>query len=54
MFQKTIQAKDISADGQEQGLIRGHTAYAEVAEGIVGHEVDFDPASALYQESDKV
>ena len=46
MFQKIIQAKDISADGHEQGLIEEHTAYAEVAERIIGHKVDWALASA--------
>ena len=46
MFQKTIQAKDISAEGHEQGLVDKHTAYAQVAKRIIGHKVDWALASA--------
>ena len=31
VFQKIIQAKVMSADDHEQGLVEEHTAYAEVA-----------------------
>ena len=46
VFQKIIQANDISADDHEQGLMGEHTAYAEVAKGVIGHEVDWALSSA--------
>ena len=46
MFQKIIQAKVISADDNEQGLIEELTAYAEVAKGIIGHKIDYELSSA--------
>ena len=46
MFQKIIQAKVISADDNEQGLIEELTAYAEVAKSIIGHKIDYELSSA--------
>ena len=48
-FQKIIQAEEIVSHQSRAGSTGIRTAYAHIAEGIVGHEVDFARSSARAQ-----
>lgn len=51
VFQNIIQAKGYQPTDNSRDELERHTAYTSVANGIIGHKVDFVYSSALCSES---
>ena len=47
MFQNIIHAEEYISQRSREGVIGEPTAYADIAKGVVRHEVDLDLLSAL-------